>query len=187
MKQNKSPGIDGLPVEFYKMFWKHVNRYFYNALIASFEKGELSQTQKCSVLSLIHKKDALDKLENYRPISLTNTDYKIIAFVLAERLKRVIDNLINKNQTGYIKGRFIGANARLILDILEYCENNSKEGILLFADFQKAFDSVEWNFLINTLHKYNFGCNFITWIKILYKNPYFYIKKTMDGSPDNVQ
>lgn len=87
-----------------------------------------------------------------------------------------MDNIINENQTGYIKGRFIGNNSRLILDILEYCENNNKDGILLFADFQKAFDSVEWNFLFKTLQKFNFGPNFIKWIQILYKNPCFYVK-----------
>lgn len=151
MKQNKSPGNDGIPVEFYKMFWKHLKTYFYNALIHSLEEGELSTTQKCSILSLIYKKGALEKIENYRPISLTNIDYKIIACVFAKRLQKVMDNIINENQTGYIKGRFIGNNSRLILDILEYCENNNKDGILLFVDFQKAFDSVEWNFLFKTL------------------------------------
>lgn len=87
-----------------------------------------------------------------------------------------MDNIINENQTEYIKGRFIGNNSRLILDILEYCENNNKDGILLFADFQKAFDSVEWNFLFKTLQKFNFGPNFINWIQILYKNPSFHVK-----------
>lgn len=76
MKNNKSPGLDGgLPVEFYKMFWKHLKQYMFDALIKSFEDKELTNTQKCSVLSLIHKKGKLDELENYRPISLTNCDY----------------------------------------------------------------------------------------------------------------
>ena len=109
-------------------------------------------------------------------MSLTNTDYKIIAFVFARRLQTILDKLISKDQTAYVKGRFIGENARLILDIFEYCENNDQEGILLFLDFEKAFDSVEWNFLLKTLKKFNFGNNFIEWIKILYTNPIFRIK-----------
>ena len=99
----------------------------------------------------------MHNLDNYRPISLTNCDYKILAFIFAKRLQLLIDKLINKNQTGYIKGRFIGENARLVLDIYDYCEENDTEGILLFADFQKAFDSVEWDFLFQTLQKFNFG------------------------------
>ena len=86
-------------------------------------------------------------LKNYRPISLTNTDYKIITFIFARRLQVVIDDYIGNEQTAYIKGRFIGINARLILDIFEYCENSNQEGLLLFLDFEKAFYSVEWNFL----------------------------------------
>lgn len=68
-----------------------------------------------------------------------------------------MNKLINRNQTGYIKGRFIGENARLVLDIYDYCEENNEEGILLFTDFKKAFDSVEWDFLFKTLKKFNFG------------------------------
>jgi hypothetical protein len=70
----------------------------------------------------------------------------------------------------------IGINARFILDIFEYCENNNENGILLFLDFEKAFDSVEWNFLFKTLEKFNFGPNFLKWIKILYHNPIFRLK-----------
>ena len=176
MKNNKSPGIDGLPIEFYKMFWKSIRYFLIEALSQIYTDEELTSTQKCSVLSLIHKKGEVDKLENYRPISLTNCDYKIIAFVFARRLQKVIDNLISRNQSGYIKGRYIGNNARLILDILDYCENTNTDGILLFADFQKAFDSIEWNFLFKTLEKFNFGDKFIKWIKILYTNPNFCIK-----------
>lgn len=107
---------------------------------------------------------------------MTNTDYKIIAFIFARRLQKVIDEYISNEQTAYIKGRFIGTNARLILDIFEYCENNNQEGLLLFLDFEKAFDSVEWNFLFKTLETFNFGTNVIHWIKILYKNPIFRLK-----------
>lgn len=76
---------------------------------------------------------------------MTNTDYKIIAFILARRLQKII-NLIGNEETAYIKGRFIDANSRTILDIYEYCMEN-KDRLLLFLDFEKAFDSVEWNFL----------------------------------------
>ena len=84
--------------------------------------------------------------------------------------------MISRNQSGYIKGRYIGNNARLILEILDYFENTNTDGILLFADCKKAFDSIEWNFLFKTLEKFNFGDKFIKWIKILYKNPNFCIK-----------
>ena len=113
---------------------------------------------------------------NSRSIALTNTDYKIIAFIFARRLQDIINKIINPNQSAYIRGRYIGANARLILDISEYCENFYQDGILLFLDFEKAFDSIEWNFLYKTLNKFNFGQNFIKWVKILFINPIFCTK-----------
>ena len=129
-----------------------------------------------AVVSLIHKKGDKTDLKNYRPLSLTNVDYKIIATIFAHRLQKVIDKLIGKEQSAYIKGRYIGDNARLILDIFEYCEDFNENGILLFLDFEKAFDSVEWNFLFKTLTKFNFGENFLTWMHILYNNPIFRVK-----------
>ena len=111
-----------------------------------------------------------------------NTDYKIIAFIFARRLQDIINKIINPNQSAYIRGRYIRANARLILDIFEYCENFYEDGILLFLDFEKAFDSIEWNFLYKTLNKFNFRQNFIKWVKILYTNPIFRTK-TMGGYP----
>lgn len=89
-------------------------------------------SQRLSVISRIHKKGDKDSLKNYIPISLTNTDYKIIAFVLAKRLQNILSKLINKNQTAYIKGRYIGENARLMLDVFEYCETENIDGLLLF-------------------------------------------------------
>ena len=85
MKENKSPGQDGLPVEFYKYFWDDIKNVFYACLLKSIEKGLLPFSQRNAIISLIHKKEEKDKLKNYRPISLTNVDYKIFAHVLANR------------------------------------------------------------------------------------------------------
>ena len=115
-------------------------------------------------------------LSYYRPISLTNYDYKIIAFILAARLQNVIGKIVNIDQTGYIKGRYIGCSARMIQDIFEYCENYNTPGAIICLDFQKAFDSLDWNFMFSVLEKYNFGQNFIKWIKILYNKPTFVLK-----------
>jgi exonuclease III len=176
MKSNVSPGLDGLPNEFYKCFWDQLSSLFYNMMKEIFLNGKMTHSQRLAVISLIHKKGERNDLKNYRPISLTNTDYKIIAFIFALRLQKIIHKQIGTEQTAYVKGRFIGINARFILDIFEYCENNNENGILLFLDFEKAFDSVEWNFLFKTLEKFNFGPNFLKWIKILYHNPIFRLK-----------
>ena len=161
MKENKSPGSDGLPVEFYKTFWHNLKSHFYSALEETFEKESMSYSQRLSIIALLYKKGDKESLQNYRPISLCNTDYKILAFVFARRLQTVVDKLIGRDQSAYIKGRYIGISARTVLDIFEYCEETNSEGILLFLDFQKAFDSVEWNFLFKSLEYFNFGQNFL--------------------------
>ena len=176
MKNNKSPGYDGLTVEFYKTFWHNLSDLMVNSFNESFDIGKLSELQNTSVLSLIHQKNERTCLKNYRPISLTNVDYRILAFALSMRLQKVIKKIISAEQTGYIKKRFIGTNIRAILDICENIEANNDAGILLLLDFEKAFDSVEWSFLFTTLKKFNFGKQFIQWIQILYSQPKAIIK-----------
>ena len=73
-------------------------------------------------MSLIFKKGNRLNIKNYRPISLANVDYKMLAFLLANRLQSVLDKLISHDQTGYIKGRFINSNKRKTLDVIDYLE-----------------------------------------------------------------
>ena len=133
--------------------------------------GELSSSQKQSVITLIHKKDK-DRLflENWRPISLLNTDYKILSKVLTNRLHDVMPLLVNIAQSGYIKGRLMGDSVRTLIDIIEHCQINNQNGIMMMVDFSKAFDSLEWSFLFKTLQKMNFGESFIKWVHVLYTN-----------------
>ena len=143
MKKGKAPGYDGLPIEFYQAFWSKIKSVFRAMVIETSIEGELPSSAKHAILSLIYKKGDRKLLTNYRPISLTNADYKIIAFVLANRVQKVLSVIIDQDQSGYIKGRYIGNNVQLVLDIFEYCEMENKEGALIMLDYQKAFDTVE--------------------------------------------
>ena len=176
LKINKSPGTDGLTPEFYKCFWENLKYHFVDMMNEVFNEGELPASCRRSILSLIFKKNDTNDIKNYRPISLTNYDYKVITFVLAKRLKPVLNTIINKNQSGYITGRFIGNSIRLIKDIFEWTESNDKQGAIICCDFQKAFDSIEWDFIYQVMEKFNFGKNFQRWVKIIYRNPEIVIK-----------
>ena len=107
-------------------------------------------------------------LENWRPISLVNVDTKIMSKVIAARVKKVLPSIIHYSQTGYVKDRFIGEAIRSIFDIIDFTAKENIPGLLLFIDFQKAFDSVEWEFLIEGLKKFNFGRDFLQWVKTFY-------------------
>ena len=140
-------------------------------LIMPFASGKLSISQRRGIITLIPKSNKVTSvLDNLRPISLLNTDYKILTKIIAKRLEKVLPKIINPDQTGYIKNRYIGENVRLISDIMMYTEENNIPGIALFIDFRKAFDTIEWDFIKNCLKLFNFGPDIQNWIKILYNN-----------------
>ena len=171
MECNKTPGSDGLPAEFYKVFWNDIADLFLKSLNYAHQIGQMSVTQRRGIIKLIPKKDAEPYfIKNWRPISLLNCDYKIAAKAIANRFKQVLPNLIDNDQTGFLKGRFIGENIRLIDSIIKYTAAKNIPGLLLFLDFEKAFDTVEWSFLNKTLQHYNFGPSAIQWIKLFYHN-----------------
>ena len=95
-------------------------------------------------------------LKNWRPISLLNVDYKIITKELAMRLKQVLPEIIHSDQTANIKDRNITDTLRKLIDIIDYTKANHIQGILIAVDFEKAFDSLEWNFIFKTLEVFNF-------------------------------
>ena len=168
---NKTPGIDGIPIEFYKIFWPLISDSFMNCINECFEKGEMSSSQKQAIITLIEKKGK-DRsfLENWRPISLVNVDTKIMTKAIASRIKNVLPDIIHPNQTGYVKDRFIGETIRSIYDVMDFTAKENIPGLMLFIDFQKAFDSVEWDFLFKCLEAFNFGPDFLHWVKVFYKN-----------------
>ena len=169
MESGKSPGTDGLPAEFYKIFWNDVSMFLIDALNMSFSKGYLSISQRRGLITLLPKKNKHRQyLKNWRPITLLNCDYKIAAKSIATRLKKVLPHLINNDQTAFLKGRFIGENIRLINSVIDYAEKQNIPGLLLFVDFEKAFDTLEWTFVEKTLSFYNFGESIKSWFKLLY-------------------
>ena len=95
-----------------------------------------------------------------------------MAFVLAARLQCVLNSLINHDQTAYIKNRYMGYNIRLTEDVIDHFDKLQMNGVMFFADFQKAFDSLDWNFMFSALDFLkNFGPSFKHWIRTLYALP----------------
>ena len=109
-------------------------------------------------------------IKNLRPISLINADAKIASKILAKRLEKVLPEIIHSNQNAFVKGRYIFDAIRTIDHVIEYTKEKNLSGVLVAIDFEKAFDTLNFNFLIRTLHKFNFGPSFIQWIRTLYKN-----------------
>jgi exonuclease III len=171
LPRGKTPGLDGFTVEFYKFFWNDLKEAFMYMLTDVYINEHLSIDQKRGVITLIPKQDKdLKKIGNWRPISILNTDYKIITKGLANRLKKVLPDIINEDQNGFVLGRLIGQNVRIVKDLMDYCQTTDIKGLLVMLDFEKAFDSLSWSFITHTLKQFNFGPNYIRWVSLLYRD-----------------
>ena len=169
MESCKSPGSDGFTPEFYKFFWNNTAEDVVASINYAFDKGELSISQKRGVITLLPKKGKpTDTLNNLRPVSLLNTDYKIASKAQAKRLEKVLPEVIRENQTGYVKKRYIGENVRLIKDVMDFTKSKKLSGIAVFVDFKKVFDSIEWDYLVKVLNVFSFKEDFRRWVRILY-------------------
>ena len=145
--------------------------FLVRSINCSYNIKSLSNTQKQGLITCIPKGNkSKHYLKNWRPISLLNVEYKIASACIAERIKTVLPKLINEDQTGFMQGRYIGENIRLIYDLLNYTEEKKEKGMVLLVDFEKAFDSVSWSFIKKVLKYFNFGPSLQTWVEIFYNN-----------------
>ena len=158
--RNKTPGNDGVTVEFYLAFcnWPLLEKCLVDSLNFSHEHGQLSNSQKQAMITLLEKKGK-DKryIENWRPISVINVEVKIASKALAKRLEPILPEIVHHNQNGFIKGKSIFDAVRTIDDKLELAEATKRSGILVAIDFEKAFDSLDHSFLFKVLEKFNLG------------------------------
>ncbi|CAC5395159.1 unnamed protein product [Mytilus coruscus] len=130
LSKNKSPGSDGLTVEFYCKFYSELKYVLLKLFDAIEEEGILSRSMKCGIISLVYKKKGeRNFLKNYRPMSLLQVDYKILARIMSNRLKSVLPKIISEDQTCCVIGRDISNNISNVRDIMELVERDDLEDI----------------------------------------------------------
>ena len=153
MKDGKSPGNDGLTKEFFVCFFDEVTPLLIQSLNYPFTVWELSTSQKQALITLIEKKGE----DNILVKNWMNFDTKIASKVIALRMKMVLSSIINYDQTAYVENRYSGESIRVMDDILYHAEQENLDGILFAADMEKAFDSLEHNFIFATFTRFEFG------------------------------
>ena len=138
----------------------------------SYATSNLSLSQKCGLICLIHKGKELEKsnISNWRPLALTNFDYKLIAKTLARRLNTCIDRCIHPNQHAFIKGRKIATMLRDIDDITQWGRMNTSDNIILSLDYAKAFDTISTKSILDAMKYFGFGEKYTEWIRIILKD-----------------
>ena len=167
LAKNKAPGIDGIPAEFFQEN-EHVTKWLHKIILEAEKEKQLPESQRTSVVKLLFKKGDRKQIENYRPLSLACTDYKILAKVITNRIRPTLREIIGTEQQGFVDGGDIIGNVILVKEIIEYCNETDTEAYVLMMDFKKAYDRVDRETIEQTMRKMNYGENILKLIKLLY-------------------
>ena len=180
---DKSPGPDGMSALFYKHYWEVINQDLIEAVTSFFTRGHILTEINHTFITLIPKSDKAAKVSQFRPISLCNTIYKIISKILATRLKPLLHKIISPWQSAFVPGRVIQDNSIIAYEVLHTMKNKRGSGGLmaLKIDTEKAFDTIEWPFLLNILRLHGFNSKWINWVNQCISTPTFSI--LLNGSP----
>ncbi|GJX34045.1 putative RNA-directed DNA polymerase, eukaryota, reverse transcriptase zinc-binding domain protein, partial [Tanacetum coccineum] len=162
---DKAPGPDGFTFGFIKRYWEIFSHDIMEFVIKFFDSKKMPLGSNSSFITLIPKVSNLIHVKDYRLISLINIHYKIIAKILANRLAKVVDKIISQDQSAFISGRQILDGPLMLSEMIDWYKKRKKKMLIFKVDFEKAFDSVSWNYLDFMLHKLGFGLTWRAWIK----------------------
>ncbi|GJS30168.1 RNA-directed DNA polymerase, eukaryota, reverse transcriptase zinc-binding domain protein [Tanacetum coccineum] len=161
---DKSPGPDGFTFGFYRRYWNILESDVVDVVTSFFHHGQFPKGSNSSFIALIPKTRDANMVKDFRPISLIGSMYKIIAKILANRLVLVLGDLVNEVQSAFIADRQI-LDGPFILNKF-FNVSNRKRSIFCFkVDFEKAFDSVRWDYLDDILRRFDFGEKWCSWIQ----------------------
>ncbi|GJZ82902.1 RNA-directed DNA polymerase, eukaryota [Tanacetum coccineum] len=144
---NKTPGRDGFSFEFIRKFWKIINQDVVNVVHEFFASSKFPPGSNSSFITLISKKQDAKVVKDFRPISLIGTFYKIVAKILANRLSLIMSDIISDVQSAFVSKRQILDGPFILNELLSWCKYHKTEAMIFKADFEKAFDSVRWDYL----------------------------------------
>ena len=167
LQLGKTSGLDGLPAEFYKTFYDDLKNNIFDLIHTIKHEKHLTKSELEASITTLPKKGDLTKLENWRPLSILNVDYKIITKILANRISKTLPHIIHEDQTCNIEHRSIQHSLSIIRDMISYANTTQEKITLLSLDQMKAFDKLDWNFLNKIMEKFNYGPDILTWIKII--------------------
>ncbi|GJZ12725.1 RNA-directed DNA polymerase, eukaryota [Tanacetum coccineum] len=162
--ENKSPGPDGFTFEFFRRFWDFIGPDFCLAVKWFFDHSSFAKGCNSSFIALIPKVPDPKGVNDYRPISLIGSLYKVVTKILALRLSSVLDYLISEVQSAFLPNRQILDGPFIINDVLSWCKLKRHQAMIFKVDFAKAYDSVRWDFLDDVLSSFGFGSKWRSWI-----------------------
>lgn len=181
MPNNKSPGPDGYPAEFFKTTWPVLEKDFTVAVQSVFRFGFLPKGINSTILALIPKKQDSMEMKDYRPIACCNVLYKVVSKILANRLKKLLPRIILENQSAFVQGRLLMENVLLASELVkDYHKEIVSPRCVMKIDISKAFDSVQWEFVLHSLRALGFPEKYVHWIQLCIASPSFSVQVNGD-------
>jgi hypothetical protein len=171
LPSDKSPGPDGFNTDFVKKCWQSLTRISTSFVLIFFHAGQVClQSLNGSHVTLLPKTDNPSSVSDFRHISLFNTSIKILTKLLANRLQRVIMDIIHKNQYGFIKTRTIQDCLAWAFEYLHLCHKSQKELIILKLDFEKALDRIEHQAMLQIMEHKGFNATWLQWMSSIFNS-----------------
>ncbi|GKV15204.1 hypothetical protein SLEP1_g26006 [Rubroshorea leprosula] len=162
---SKAPGPDGYNFNFLKFAWQSIKEDFINFFSEFHSNGKLVRGLNSSFIALIPKKLNVGGLKDYRPISLLGCVYKLLAKVLANRLKSVIAEIVSETQSAFVGGRQLVDSVLVLNEVVDEVKRKKQPAFVFKADFEKAYDCVDWSFLDWMMERLGFGTKWRGWIR----------------------
>jgi hypothetical protein len=184
LPKGKAPGHDGIPIEFFQELEAEIAPTLLLAYTAMLRAGATSPFINKGIITLIPKSGDRARLNNWRPITLLGSIYMILAKILVNRLRSVLNEVIRPNQTGFVEGRCILDNVFMAQEGLAWAEESNQDLVLLPLDFEKPFDRIEWGFLFKALERLGFEATWVGWVASLYREATSTIRINGDPGPD---
>nr|GFB60700.1 RNA-directed DNA polymerase, eukaryota [Tanacetum cinerariifolium] len=179
---NKSHGPDGFSFEFYRKYWTTIDDDVFQAVRDFFVNGNFHRGCNSSFIALIPKIQDAKFVRDFCPISLIGSVYKIIAKILANILCVLLPYLISDVQSDFVANRQLLDGPFLLNELLSWCKFKKLNGMIFKVDFEKAFNSMKWDYLDETLKAFSFGLKWNNWISICLNNAMGSV--LVNGSPN---
>eukprot|EP00253_Pinus_taeda_P034106 PITA_34106 len=181
LQPDKSPGLDGFPISFYREYWQLIKKDLAKMLRGVQRKGKMGGFTNSTFLALIPKENRPSSFSRFRPISLCNSSYKIFTKIIATRLKSLLPSLISENQGGFLSNRQIHDSIILVQEAIHSSISRQEKGFVLKLDLANAFDRVRHSYLFAVLKKMGFDSLFINTIAACISGPW--ISPLINGRP----
>ncbi|KAJ0837719.1 putative RNA-directed DNA polymerase [Helianthus annuus] len=163
-EDDRAPGPDGMNFRFIKTFWDLFKNDFSRLFAWFHHHGKINLGSGASFITIVPKINDPVSLENYRPINLVGVISKVVSKVIANRMRKVMDNIISEAQSAFLRGRYILDGPLIVNELISWSRKKKSKAFILKIDFEKAYDNVNWKFVVNILHQMGFPPKWCSWI-----------------------